>query len=50
LVAGEEPFGPEDFLLPTPEWAVFGAAEAGFDPAETRHRKPRNHPVAPLRS
>ena len=31
-------------MLPTPHWAVFGAAEAGFDPQEERHVKQRNHP------
>jgi tRNA wybutosine-synthesizing protein 1 len=27
----------EDFSLPTPDWAVFGAPEQGFDPAQSRH-------------
>jgi len=49
LVAGLEPFSSQDYLLPTPEWASFGAPEAGFDPRETRVKKVRNHPgkVAP---
>ncbi|GFO41183.1 S-adenosyl-l-methionine-dependent tRNA 4-demethylwyosine synthase [Plakobranchus ocellatus] len=33
---GKEAFGSEDYMAPTPHWAVFGAAEQGFDPAETR--------------
>lgn len=31
-------FGVEDYCAPTPSWAVFGAAEAGFSPNETRVR------------
>ena len=27
----------EHFMLPTPEWATFGAPEQGFDPKQTRH-------------
>ena len=34
----------EDYMLPTPAWALYGAPEAGFDPSETRQRKLRNHP------
>lgn len=44
LVAGSESFSSQDYLLPTPEWASFGAPEAGFNPRETRVRKIRNHP------
>jgi tRNA wybutosine-synthesizing protein 1 len=29
-------FGVKDYMEPTPEWAVYGAKEAGFDPAEKR--------------
>ena len=25
-------FGVEDYMAPTPDWAVYGATEAGFDP------------------
>lgn len=32
-------FGIEDYIEVTPQWALFGAEEEGFDPAETRHRK-----------
>ena len=34
-------FGSEDYAAPTPAWAEFGAAEAGFDPAHTRHYRNR---------
>lgn len=33
---GQKTFGAEDYTAPTPHWAVFGASEQGFDPAETR--------------
>lgn len=33
------PFGTMDYAAPTPAWAVFGAAEEGFDPEETRWRR-----------
>jgi tRNA wybutosine-synthesizing protein 1 len=37
-----EPFTDVDYMAPTPAWAVFGAAERGFDPNETAYR--RNKP------
>ncbi|GLC41738.1 hypothetical protein PLESTB_000682600 [Pleodorina starrii] len=37
-------FGAEDYMLPTPSWAVFGATEAGFDPLQQRVKKVRRHP------
>jgi tRNA wybutosine-synthesizing protein 1 len=37
LVASGEHFTSMDYYAPTPDWAVFGAEERGFDPAETRH-------------
>lgn len=33
---GQESFTSSDYMAPTPQWAVFGAMEQGFDPAETR--------------
>ncbi|GFR80109.1 S-adenosyl-L-methionine-dependent tRNA 4-demethylwyosine synthase [Elysia marginata] len=33
---GRESFSSSDYMAPTPHWAVFGADEQGFDPAETR--------------
>lgn len=36
---GQETFTTEDYMAPTPHWAVFGAQEQGFDPAETRFRR-----------
>eukprot|EP00672_Neobodo_designis_P019155 CAMPEP_0174830480 /NCGR_PEP_ID=MMETSP1114-20130205/2542_1 /TAXON_ID=312471 /ORGANISM="Neobodo designis, Strain CCAP 1951/1" /LENGTH=425 /DNA_ID=CAMNT_0016064279 /DNA_START=97 /DNA_END=1371 /DNA_ORIENTATION=+ len=32
-----EAIAASDFYLPTPDWAVFGSKEEGFDPAQTRH-------------
>ena len=37
-------FGVEDYLEDTPEWALSGAEEEGFDPTDTRHRKKKKHP------
>ncbi|CAM6112611.1 unnamed protein product [Calypogeia fissa] len=43
LIASGEPFGSEDYMAPTPSWAVYGAAEGGFDPNEVRVKKERRH-------
>jgi tRNA wybutosine-synthesizing protein 1 len=37
-------FAVEDYTAETPGWALFGAAEEGFDPTDTRHRKKKKHP------
>lgn len=37
LVASGESFTVEDYMAPTPDWAVYGNEHAGFDPEETRH-------------
>jgi len=37
-------FQVKDYLADTPTWALFGAAEEGFDPTDTRHRKKKKHP------
>jgi tRNA wybutosine-synthesizing protein 1 len=37
-------FAVEDYLADTPDWALFGAAEEGFDPTDSRHRKKQKHP------
>ncbi|XP_052802187.1 S-adenosyl-L-methionine-dependent tRNA 4-demethylwyosine synthase TYW1-like isoform X2 [Mya arenaria] len=34
---GERTFTALDYMAKTPHWAVFGAREQGFDPAETRY-------------
>lgn len=44
MVAADKPFVTTDYMLPTPDWAVYGANEAGFDPQEVRFKKIRNHP------
>jgi len=36
LIAKGEPFLAQDYMAPTPSWAVYGAQEAGFDPSDTR--------------
>ena len=37
---GKETFSAKDYMAKTPDWAVFGSKERGFDPNETRfHRK-----------
>jgi tRNA wybutosine-synthesizing protein 1 len=36
LVASGTPFTVADYILPTPQWAVFGSSERGFDPEENR--------------
>ena len=47
LAAMGESFGSEDYMLPTPAWASYGAPEAGFDPKDTRVKKVRRHPSKP---
>lgn len=37
-------FDVKDYLADTPSWALFGAAEEGFDPTDSRHRKKQKHP------
>jgi tRNA wybutosine-synthesizing protein 1 len=37
-------FGVQDYTADTPDWALFGADEAGFDPTEMRHRKDNKQP------
>lgn len=44
LAASGNPFESREYMMPTPQWAVWGAEEGGFDPDETRVRKVRNHP------
>jgi tRNA wybutosine-synthesizing protein 1 len=39
LVKSGQPFTSADYSAPTPEWALFGAPEQGFSPAETRFNK-----------
>eukprot|EP00997_Jenningsia_sp_PLL12_P005682 NODE_2215_length_964_cov_162.925683_g1824_i0.p3 GENE.NODE_2215_length_964_cov_162.925683_g1824_i0~~NODE_2215_length_964_cov_162.925683_g1824_i0.p3 ORF type:complete len:108 (-),score=27.12 NODE_2215_length_964_cov_162.925683_g1824_i0:102-425(-) len=42
LLQTGQPFTSMDYVAPTPDWAVYGAEERGFDPDETRHyRKQR---------
>ena len=39
LVASGAPFTAATYTAPTPAWAVYGAAEEGFDPTEARWRR-----------
>jgi len=45
--ASGKPFGVLDYAASTPEWAVFGAAEEGFDPAEVRFYRNGKKPNSP---
>lgn len=42
---GEEKFSSDDYMAPTPDWAVFGAEERGFDPKEERHFRKKQKDV-----
>lgn len=44
LAASGKKFTSLDYVCPTPDWAVFGHAAAGFDPKQTRVKKERKHP------
>ncbi|MCO5576767.1 hypothetical protein L7F22_030586 [Adiantum nelumboides] len=46
LVAAGASFSSEDYMAPTPDWAVFGSAAGGFDPSEVRFKKERRHGLA----
>lgn len=52
LVAAGKDFGAMDYLAPTPEWALYGSDEAGFDPKETRvyHNRTKKKAAAGLLS
>jgi len=52
LVARGQPFSAEDYLAPTPDWALYGSDEAGFDPKETRvyHNRTKKRAQAGLLS
>ena len=36
-LSGRTDFTPEEYWAPTPEWAIYGADERGFDPEQVRH-------------
>eukprot|EP00759_Apiculatamorpha_spiralis_P041615 PhF_6_TR40200/c0_g1_i1/m.59656/K15449/TYW1; tRNA wybutosine-synthesizing protein 1 len=44
LATSGKPFTSMDYRAKTPNWAVFGAEEKGFDPLETRHRRKEKGP------
>lgn len=37
-------FGVEDYTADTPDWALFGASEEGFDPTDNRHYRAKKYP------
>lgn len=40
IYTGKATFTSEDYMAATPDWAVFGSSQRGFDPEENRwHRK-----------
>jgi len=41
------PFDTMDYIAPTPDWAVFGSSEEGFDPEETRWRRKQKDKAEP---
>ncbi|XP_045791656.1 S-adenosyl-L-methionine-dependent tRNA 4-demethylwyosine synthase [Trifolium pratense] len=43
LVASGSTFDSKDYMAATPAWAVYGAEEGGFDPAQLRYKKERHH-------
>lgn len=47
LICAGNPFSSEDYMALTPEWAIYGSTEAGFDPDEVRVKKERRHGVRP---
>lgn len=52
LVSEGASFGSMDYLAPTPEWALYGSEEAGFDPLEKRvfHNRTKRRAEAGLLS
>lgn len=36
---GQQSFSALDYMAKTPSWALFGAHEQGFDPADTRYQR-----------
>jgi len=52
LTQSGEPFDAMDYLAPTPDWAMYGSEEAGFDPNETRvyHNRTKKRAQAGLLS
>ncbi|CAH1405380.1 unnamed protein product [Nezara viridula] len=43
---GKSTFSSLDYVCPTPDWAVFGASERGFDPRETRWFRKNNKDIS----
>ncbi len=45
-LSGRNSFLPEEYWAPTPDWAVYGAGERGFDPEQTRHHRNAKSTIA----
>lgn len=45
LAMGSETFSATDYMETTPDWAVFGSEERGFDPGEQRHYRKGKAPA-----
>lgn len=45
---GEKTFSAKDYMADTPDWAVWGAPEQGFDPIETRFYRTKTGGVKKL--
>ncbi|KAE9600094.1 hypothetical protein Lal_00045934 [Lupinus albus] len=50
LVASGSTFDSTDYMATTPSWAVYGAEESGFDPAQSRFKKERHHKSSRVQS
>ncbi|KNH09682.1 hypothetical protein XU18_0367 [Perkinsela sp. CCAP 1560/4] len=46
LARSGEPFTSMDYLLPTPDWGVYGSAEKGFDPSQIKKKLRHKGPIA----
>ncbi|XP_036392794.1 S-adenosyl-L-methionine-dependent tRNA 4-demethylwyosine synthase TYW1 isoform X2 [Megalops cyprinoides] len=43
---GSKTFSAMDYMAKTPSWAVFGAKERGFDPADTRYQRKKKTDIS----
>lgn len=45
---GKETFTTQDYMAPTPDWALYNAPEGGFDPIEMRWRRNKDGSLAEI--
>lgn len=50
LVNSGKPFSSQDYVARTPDWAVYGSKERGFDPEEQRHYRQKTKATRSLLS